>query len=309
MIVLAIVVLFAVATGALLVGGRHAVSAETPLDVEPQEQWLLRHAPASWSKVLRRLDRRAIGGAAVVVTFLVVLGVASLVGWIFAGIDRTSGLARWDQSAAEFGRDNATDTSTSVLTAVTDLGGTLVLFAVMAVVGIVISVRRSNWGPLIYLGAVGGGVSLLNNGLKLIVDRPRPDIAQLAGYAGSSFPSGHSAAAAACWAAIALVATRRSRHSVRVAAAFLAITVGAAVAATRVLLGVHWLSDVVAGVLVGWGWFFVVTLLFGGRLLRLGEPAERLADRDDAETDHATNGDTVTDADDTRLHHAAEGTR
>jgi hypothetical protein len=48
------------------------------------------------------------------------------------------------------------------------------------------------------------------------------------------------------------------------------------VAASRALLGVHWLTDVVAGVALGWGWFVVCAVLFGGRRTRLGEPAERI---------------------------------
>jgi undecaprenyl-diphosphatase len=40
---------------------------------------------------------------------------------------------------------------------------------------------------------------------------------------------------------------------------------------------VHWLTDVVAGVMVGWGWFLLAALAFGGRFQRLGEPAARVA--------------------------------
>jgi undecaprenyl-diphosphatase len=47
-----------------------------------------------------------------------------------------------------------------------------------------------------------------------------------------------------------------------------------AVAATRVLLGVHWLTDVIAGLILGWTWFAVVSIAFGGRLLRFAEPVE-----------------------------------
>ena len=47
-----------------------------------------------------------------------------------------------------------------------------------------------------------------------------------------------------------------------------------AIAATRVLLDVHWLSDVVAGLALGWAWFAVCAIAFGGRLLRFGAPAE-----------------------------------
>jgi undecaprenyl-diphosphatase len=42
---------------------------------------------------------------------------------------------------------------------------------------------------------------------------------------------------------------------------------------------VHWLTDVIAGVIVGWTWFFVVSLIFGGRLQRFGHPAVEVAEQ------------------------------
>jgi hypothetical protein len=39
-----------------------------------------------------------------------------------------------------------------------------------------------------------------------------------------------------------------------------------------VLLGVHWLTDVMAGLCLGWGWFALVSIAFGGRMLRFGAP-------------------------------------
>ena len=47
-----------------------------------------------------------------------------------------------------------------------------------------------------------------------------------------------------------------------------------AVAASRVLLDVHWLSDVIAGLALGWAWFAVCAIAFGGRILRFGAGAE-----------------------------------
>jgi undecaprenyl-diphosphatase len=43
-----------------------------------------------------------------------------------------------------------------------------------------------------------------------------------------------------------------------------------------VLLDVHWLSDVVAGLALGWAWFALCAIAFGGRLLRFGVTAERI---------------------------------
>jgi undecaprenyl-diphosphatase len=53
-----------------------------------------------------------------------------------------------------------------------------------------------------------------------------------------------------------------------------AVFVAIAVAASRVLLGVHWLSDVLGGLALGWAWFALCSIAFGGRLLRLGAPVE-----------------------------------
>jgi hypothetical protein len=57
----------------------------------------------------------------------------------------------------------------------------------------------------------------------------------------------------------------------------LAAGLAVAVAATRVLLDVHWLTDVIAGLALGWGWFAVCGIAFGGRILRFGAAAKTAA--------------------------------
>ena len=93
---------------------------------------------------------------------------------------------------------------------------------------------------------------LLEFTLKAIVDRDRPDLERLVNGTGPSFPSGHVMAAAA------LVGTGPAgRHAVHPQPADLVgddDRVGAlilAIGASRTYLGVHWLSDVVAGFIVG----------------------------------------------------------
>lgn len=208
------------------------------------------------------------------------------VGALLAMVETGSGLARWDLAAARFGARNASEGSTSALRWISEVGGTrgALLLALVAVLVAWRSGRRRV--PLTQVAAfavlVVGGQFLLSNVAKLVVDRPRPDLLNLTGFAGTSFPSGHATAAAATLAAVALLLARgRSRRSQ--ALLFGAATgLAAMVAATRVLLGVHWLTDVLAGLLLGWGWFGLCSVAVGGRLLHFGAPAEQAAAAADA---------------------------
>ena len=132
--------------------------------------------------------------------------------------------------------------------------------------------RRRNVEVFAFVAAVGIGQLLINNLLKLIVDRDRPDVMQLVEAAGSSFPSGHSTAAAAAWSAVALVLGRDRGRVTRAWLAAGAVVIAVAVATSRALLGVHWVTDVVGGLALGWGWFLLVAIDFGGRAQRLGDP-------------------------------------
>jgi PAP2 superfamily. len=51
------------------------------------------------------------------------------------------------------------------------------------------------------------------------------------------------------------------------------IALAVAVGVSRLLLGVHWFSDVISGLMLGWTWFLVCAVSFGGRLLWFGAPA------------------------------------
>jgi undecaprenyl-diphosphatase len=250
----------------------------TPLDTEKEERWFVAHAPAPLRRALHYADRRVVGGAALVFVFSVLLVASMVVGWIFDTIDEDRGFARFDEAAAEFGAEHESAWSTHTLEAITQFGATGWLLILMLVIGALEAWHVRRLAVLGYFAAIGFGVSLLNSGLKHLVQRERPAVMQLTSFGGYSFPSGHTAAAAACWAAIALVVARRWKRRGRLFAALVALGITLAVAASRVLLGVHWLTDVIAGAIAGWTWFLLVTVLFGGRILRFGEPAERIAD-------------------------------
>jgi membrane-associated phospholipid phosphatase len=261
-----------------------------PVDPEPEERWLVRLVGRhpGLGETARAIDRRVMGGLMLAVALSIVFGTALGVGVVFDMVDQDAGLARWDSAVADWGSHHASSWSTDVLDTLTNLGGTRYLVVIAAVIAVYDFARRRNGNVVLFLFVVLVGVVTINNGVKWLVDRERPPVPHLVGTSGSSFPSGHSAAAAAAWFAFALVLSRHWPRRARAVAAAVAAIVTIAVATSRALLGVHWLTDVVAGVLLGWGWFLLVALVFGGRLQRVGEPAERAARQSEEAVSPAT---------------------
>ncbi len=201
----------------------------------------------------------------------VVLGGVA-VGLLFLLVRSRAGFSVIDLGPARWADRQATPTSTAVLRVLTYFGSTVVLLPLAVVVGLVEARRLPNRAILAFVLLVEVGQLALANLIKVIVDRARPDIRPLAEFSAASFPSGHSATAAATFAALALVVGRRRRPSTRVVLAAAAAGLTALVACTRVLLGVHWTTDVLAGASLGWGWAALCSIAFGGRLLRFGAP-------------------------------------
>ncbi|MPS67042.1 MAG: phosphatase PAP2 family protein [Novosphingobium sp.] len=122
--------------------------------------------------------------------------------------------------------------------------------------------------------------SLVNIGFKALFGRPRPEILlRLTEAGGASFPSGHSFNAASTYIALALAfAALSPRASVRHTLVAAAMALSLAVAWSRVWLGVHWPSDVMAGWLGGAGWSFLASAL-------LYRPAQTMVHAADEFTD------------------------
>jgi membrane-associated phospholipid phosphatase len=231
--------------------------------------------------VRRRLDPEAATGLALTVALGLVFAAALGFGLVADMVTSETGLYRYDASAAAWGAENATATSTRLLGLVTWLGSTVVVLALTVLLGGLEWLRRRRLTVLAFMVTVVVGQNLIANGVKLLVERERPPVAHLAASSGFSFPSGHSAAAAATSAAVVLVLGRGRPRRVKVLLAAAAALVAVAVAASRVLLGVHWLTDVVGGAALGFGWFVVCSVAFGGALLRFAAPAERVQAAED----------------------------
>lgn len=140
----------------------------------------------------------------------------------------------------------------------TALGGVAVLSLISATAVTffwLASMRRA----AIYVGIASVGAILLATALKQSFDRPRPDLVPHGSMVyTSSFPSGHSTMAAAVYLTLGMVASRFvPRRRVKVLLIGVAILVTGAVGVSRVYLGVHWPSDVLAGWAVGTSWALV----------------------------------------------------
>jgi undecaprenyl-diphosphatase len=201
--------------------------------------------------------------AGVVISLLVVL------------IHHSEALSDLDAGAARWAHLQTGEATHRVLEAVTSLASTRGVIVVAVVVGVLEWLRVPNrWIP-VFLLAVILGDSLVTNTVKGVVDRSRPTIDPHAVTLGPSFPSGHSSTAAALFAALALLAGRKRSPGVRAILVGVAVGLAVAVACSRVLLDLHWVSDVVAGLTLGWAWFALCAIAFGGWALRLGAVVEQ----------------------------------
>lgn len=150
---------------------------------------------------------------------------------------------------------------------VTHLGGTVALgLATAGVVGLLLIERRARPAVLVAVSVVGG--TLLSSGLKLGLDRPRPDLVpHLVEAVSPSFPSGHAMLSAVVYLTLGLLLARfefasaATRSYVVAVAVVLVLLIGS----SRVYLGVHWPSDVLAGWCLGAAWA-IACLLVSDRL-------------------------------------------
>ena len=141
---------------------------------------------------------------------------------------------------------------------VTGMGGVVMrhVFAVCAIAALLfLKLRRE---ALVLAGTVMGGW-VVNSALKALIGRERPTIVpHLTEAAGNSFPSGHSFNSAVVFIAIALAfAAMSPRRSVRWTIVGAAVALTWLIAFSRVWLGVHFPSDVIAGWLGGASWAFL----------------------------------------------------
>jgi membrane protein DedA with SNARE-associated domain/membrane-associated phospholipid phosphatase len=232
------------------------------LAATPPLAWIRRRFPAQVAWGRRRLDARSPRGFWL--TFTVAAG--ALAAWAFGGLTQDvtghDDTVLADPHVTAWVVAHRTGWLTSALQVLTWLGSNAFIIPGGLAVGLYFLRRRRGWRPLALLTAAVAGAVGLWLIIKPVVGRPRPPAAIWIGhYPGASFPSGHATQSAAFYAMLAIVlgAGLPSRRRVILwsAAALVVLIVGA----SRIYLGAHWLTDVLAGYALGACWVAIVVAI------------------------------------------------
>jgi membrane-associated phospholipid phosphatase len=175
-------------------------------------------------------------------------------------------LVRWDVSFAAWLHEHSTPALVTLAKIVT-WGGNFVFLGSLTVIVAVLLFRTRLVSDAVLLCVVAIGIEVLNGLLKLAFHRPRPELAYLH-LDTYSFPSGHAAGSAAVYGALAFLLGRHVGRGGRIGCACAFVVVVCAIGFTRLYLGVHYLSDVLAGFSIGVAWLAACLFLYRRYLSR-----------------------------------------
>jgi undecaprenyl-diphosphatase len=172
------------------------------------------------------------------------------------------GLTPFDDAIRDWLIERRSASLTAVMTAFSTAGSSPVLVTLALGIAVWLGVARRRREALLVAGTTAG-VLLLNTLLKNVIERSRPGDAHLVLVNSWAYPSGHSMISTAVVGVLTTLAAWRvpgrvARVAVAAAGALLVVAVGV----SRVYLGVHWPTDVLAGWLVGSLWLAVCLLVY-----------------------------------------------
>lgn len=195
------------------------------------------------------------------VGLIIVTVLSVIVVQVYDAITDKDGVAGWDRPLLDLAIGLRSPVADVIVTGYTNIAGVVAMPVIAVLALLILSIRRRSWTPAILIAAAGLGSLLMTNVGKGLVGRVRPEVIfAVPPYERSpSFPSGHALNATVIAGIIAYLLVLR-QHSAR--ARFLTISVAALFSITigfsRVFLGLHWFTDVVAGWILGALWLAVI---------------------------------------------------
>ena len=221
---------------------------------------VLRDALYSTLRFIARHVRGFYGALAAFLTISAVVGLgASSAFIIFAAIVSGGATQRFDERVLDWLSGFRGPFLDEAALEITSLGNGIVLFALVLVASVFLWQTNHRWSVyLLIISALGGKV--LNTVLKQWFDRPRPSIVDHIDVVHSmSFPSGHAMSSLVVYGSVAyLVARLEPTPWLRRTTWTLAALVILGIGVSRMYLGVHYPSDVIAGFAAGLAWLAFV---------------------------------------------------
>ncbi|ETW21410.1 phosphatidic acid phosphatase [Mycobacterium gastri 'Wayne'] len=226
--------------------------------------WLRKQAGAWGVALSRRLPVSEVAGVALLIGAAAVTALAVCFTEVLDDVLEGDGIVGIDQPAAEWLAAHRDLWLTTTLRVVTAAGGPVGMAVLTALTCAAVVWRCRSWLPVVLALVGGGGVALVVLVAKALVVRDRPALpfATIA-EGGYSFPSGHAAGTAAVALLSGWLVTRWliTSWTGRIIVWTMAMGWSVMVGFSRIYLGVHYISDVLAGWLLGMAWGGVVVLV------------------------------------------------
>ncbi len=209
---------------------------------------------------------RKVGSRGTLILILMVGGVIAIAlsfigSRIYDSVTESDGVAGFDRPILDFMITLRNPPLDSIVTAYTNIAGPIGMPILAVAAILILSLRRRSWTPAILIAAAGIGSLAMTIAGKDIIGRVRPPLSDaVAPYEFSpSFPSGHTLNAVVIAGVVAYLlllrrSTRRGRVLTITVAALFALTIGI----SRVFLGHHWFTDVLAAWVLGAAWLSLI---------------------------------------------------
>ena len=230
----------------------------------PTMVWVRSRYPRQWEFLSRRFTRGEAAGLTLTLGVAAVLTLGVGFGELLDNVLDGEGVAVADRPVVQFLTAHREPWSITTAQVITGLGSPVGAAVTAVVVGVALAWVRRSWLPLLVFALGTGGISAINMTVKRLVSRDRPPLATaVLDEQGFSFPSGHTVGTTVVWLLAAWMIGHwlLGRRAVQVAVWTGALLMIVMVGVTRVYLGVHFPSDVLAGWALGATWAVTIALV------------------------------------------------